>query len=339
MNDLCLRDKSWHNSHLWEIECRSQHQGWVQVTKQTIIDYAVYLVVRIVFAVIQTLSVRRMEPFCNGLAYLLSDVLKLRHRVIDNNLRIASPTATQSQINQTRRQMWAHLVMMACEVAWSRRRLHLSNWRQMLDFSTSRYFLRPFLEGRPMVMVTGHFGNFEIGGYATGLFGIPTITVARPLDNRFLHQYITQFREMHGQVMVDKDGTADIIQGHLESNGTLSLVADQFAGERGCWVNFFGQPTSCHKALALFTLANDAPMAVFYTRRTSKPMHFEIGCNGIADPREDGPHLQGVTELTCWYNERLENAIAGSPEQYWWMHRRWREVPEKIQRRLAKRAA
>ncbi|QDV57151.1 Lipid A biosynthesis lauroyl acyltransferase [Rosistilla oblonga] len=310
-----------------------------RVNKQTAIDFAVYLLVRTLFAVIQTLSVQRMQPVCNGLAYLVSDVLQIRRRIIDTNLRIASPNASDQQINETRRQMWAHLVMMACEIAWSRRRLHLSNWRQMLDFPTSGIFLRPFLEGRPMVLVSGHYGNFEIGGYATGLFGIPTMTVARPLDNRFLHRYITQFRGMHGQMLVDKEGSADIIQQHLESNGTLSLVADQFAGARGCWVNFFGKPTSCHKALALFTLANDAPMAVFYSRRTTGPMQFEIGCNGVADPREAGPELGGVTELTCWYNERLEKAIALSPEQYWWMHRRWRDVPEKIQRRMDRMAA
>ena len=80
-------------------------------------------------------------------------------------------------------------------------------------------------------------------------------------------------------------------------------------------------------------------MIVVYTRRLDQPMHFEVGCAGIADPRAGGDELEGVTELTSWYNDRLERVISMNPEQYWWMHRRWREVPEKVARRLAKLAA
>lgn len=301
------------------------------------IDYAVYVLVRSVFAVIQTMSQERVQPICDGLAVVMSDWLKLRRETIDSNLRIAMPDATPDELALLRRRMWSHLIMMACEIAWSRRRLHLSNWQEVINFPKPGTFLCPYLEGRPMIMVTGHFGNFEIGGYATGLFGIPTMTVARPLDNQYLNRYISEFRGQHGQVMVDKDGSADTIQAHLENAGVLSLVADQYAGTRGCWVDFFNSPTSCHKALALFTLANGAPMTVFYTRRLDRPMRFEIGCNGVADPRQGGPHLAGVTELTTWYNQRLESAIALGREQYWWMHRRWRGVPEKVARRLEKR--
>lgn len=302
-------------------------------------DYCVYLLVRSTFAIVQTLGTDRMLPLAGFLGYLLSDVLKVRRKVIDQNLRIASPEASQDQIDHIRRKLWEHLVIMGCEVAWSRRRLHRYNWQDGFYFPQAGAFLRPYLEGRPLVIVTGHYGNFELGGYATGLFGVPTMTVARPLDNRFLNDYIKVFRVNGRQEIVDKDGSSEIIQKHLESGGTLSLVADQFAGPRGCWVNFFGHPTSCHKALALFTLSYDAPMSVFYSIRTDKPMKFEVGCPGIADPRDGGDHLNGITELTKWFNGHLEQAIAKAPEQYWWMHRRWRDVPPKIMKRLAKQAA
>ncbi len=166
---------------------------------------------------------------------------------------------------------------------------------------------------RPLVMVTGHYGNFEIANYITGLFGLSTTAVARPLDNPFINDYFLRLRESKGQHMVSKDGSATDIDNHLKNNGVLTILADQYAGLKGCWVSFLGQPSSCHKSLALFTLIAGAPLLVVANRRVGRPMQFELDWFGTADPRQPGSHLDGMRELTGWYNERLAQAIARSP--------------------------
>ena len=118
-----------------------------------------------------------------------------------------------------------------------------------------------------------------------------------------------------------------MIQEVMDSGGILTLLGDQHAGTKGCWVNFLGRPASCHKAVALFTLSGNAPMMVSYTKHTEKPLHFEIGCTGVADPLEMPDDLKDVTRLTQWYNDRLGDAIYEDPEQFWWLHRRWKEKP------------
>jgi KDO2-lipid IV(A) lauroyltransferase len=81
-------------------------------------------------------------------------------------------------------------------------------------------------------------------------------------------------------------------------------------------------------------------MVVVSTRRVGgKPMQFEASCIAIADPEIDTEICSGMKSLTHWYNGQLANAVADAPEQYWWMHRRWRKPPEKVARRLAKAAA
>ena len=79
-------------------------------------------------------------------------------------------------------------------------------------------------------------------------------------------------------------------------------------------------------------------MMVGYMRRVAgKPMQFELGTTGIIDPADPQvDDARSVTSLTHWYNQRLAEAIQKGIEQYWWLHRRWRQPPEKIAKRLAK---
>ena len=304
-------------------------------------EFSVYVLVRLIVAVIQTLPLDMGNAVCHAVARLICGPLNVRRKITDANLRSVFPDADERQRKELTFAMWHHLLLMGCEVAWAQRRLHLSNWSHYVRFRNSRTILRGLLSTRPAVTVTGHYGNFEIGGYTMGLMGISSTTIARPLDNRFVHDWVARFRGAKGQHMVDKDGCAPVVQQHLENGGTLSLLADQHAGPKGCWVNFMGVPASCHKALALFSLSSGAPMMAGYTRRIDgQPMRFESACTGVADPQSDGDGIcESVTTLTNWYNDQLAGAVAPAVEQYWWLHRRWRTPPERVAKRFAKKLA
>jgi KDO2-lipid IV(A) lauroyltransferase len=101
----------------------------------------------------------------------------------------------------------------------------------------------------------------------------------------------------------------------------LTFLADQYAGIKGCWVDFFGRPASVHKSIALLALENNARLSVCASRRLGRPMRFELYDYAEIDPRAVGT----VRELTQWYTSRLEELIRQSPEQYWWLHRRWKD--------------
>jgi KDO2-lipid IV(A) lauroyltransferase len=164
----------------------------------------------------------------------------------------------------------------------------------------------------------------------TGVLGVPTFTVARTLDNPYLDHFLNRFREAKGQFIVGKQGSAGQIDDVLKRGGKLVLLGDQHAGPKGCWVDFFGRQASCHKAIAVFPLTAGAPLAVVFGRRVGgKPLQFELGMNGALDPADPGAELGGVKPVTQWYNRRLEELIRETPEQYWWVHRRWRDAPVK----------
>lgn len=291
------------------------------------VDYFVYLIVRLFVCVVQALSLEQCHGVARFLAWFACDCVRLRRRVVDENLQRAFPRLTAEERTDLARQMWEHLFLMICEIAQAPRKIHDTNWRDYIRFHNEAAMMRMLWSERPKVFVAGHFGNFELAGYTMGLFGFDTYSVARPLDNKHLHDFLLRFREAKGQHILPKQGSADEIAELLAKNRTLSALGDQHAGPKGCWVDFFGTPASTHKAIALFSLSNNAPLAVGFARRLGKPLRYEMGVEAIADPAELPPERRGLTELTQWFTALLEDIIRRTPEQYWWVHRRWKGEP------------
>lgn len=295
-----------------------------QIILKMAVDYAIYLLVRVIFCVIQAIPLSWCEKIASGLAFVLNDWVKFRRSLILENLFHAVPGLSEAEYHQISFQMWRHLILMGCEIAHAPRMVHDSNWRQYFSIDDRRTMATVFLDPRPVVLVAGHFGNFELGGYLCGLLGAPTYTVARKLDNPFLHQFITDFRQRSGQFILPKDGSADLIEAALAQGKTMTLLGDQYAGDKGIWIDFMGRAASCHKALALFTLSSGAPMLVVASRRTTGPLQFSVDFGGVADPTQLPDELQSVRGLTQWYNEKIAEQAREYPGQYWWVHRRWK---------------
>jgi len=193
--------------------------------------------------------------------------------------------------------------------------------------------MRLMIGPRPVIMVTAHLGNFELGGYVLGILGFPTYAVARPLDNPYLDRFLARFRGETGQHLIPKNGGYDQILDVLARGGTMAFLADHYAGEKGCWVEFFGRPASAHKAIALLAMEHDAPVVVCFARRLDRPLCIEMVGHAVADPRDATGGVGTVHDLTQWYTVRLEEAIRSAPDQYWWLHRRWKDTRRKRESR------
>jgi len=292
--------------------------------------------IQIVISFIQVLPIETCDRMCRFLAHVVADRIKFREKIIRDNILGVFPDADEQRIKNMSRAMWYHLILMACEIAQAPRKIHDTNWRKHVFIRDKVRMTSYLIDYRPLIAVSGHFGNFEMAGYVTGLLGMPSYTVARKLDNDYLDRFLNAFRERNGQFILPKDGSAPMVQKVLEAGGILTILGDQHAGTKGCWIDFLGRPAACHKAIALFTLSGNAPMMVSYCKHTDKPLHFEIGCTGVADPLELSDELRDTKSLTQWYNDRMGEAIYADPDQFWWVHRRWKEKPvRKTKKRMA----
>lgn len=294
-----------------------------------VVDYLVYVAVRLLICVVQAIPLETGVRMARGLAWLMANVVRLRGEVVDENLRHAFAGLSGEQRRRLTNRMWEHLFLLVMEVSHAPRKIHETNWRRYVRLKNIAPLVAELLSDRPTMIVTAHFGNFEAGGYLLGILGFPSYAVARPLDNPFLNRFVNRFRGATGQYIVPKNGGYDQILAVLGRGGTLSLLADQYAGPKGCWVRFFDRPASAHKAIALLALEHQALVAVTYARRTEQPMRFEMCCAAMADPRDAEFSSAGVPALTQWYTRQLEDFIRCWPEQYWWVHRRWKDTRKK----------
>lgn len=291
---------------------------------QIVKHYGAYICARVALAFVQSLSQESCHYLARRLAVLMHSILRIRRSVVEENLRHAFPGLNRDQRDRIALRMWEHLFLLASEVAHTERKIHYNNWRKHVRLCDADVIMRALYDDRPVILVTGHYGNFEISNFVLGMYGFETYTVARPLDNPFLDRFLGQFRRSRGQHLVNKQGSATLLEEVLRGGGTVAVLADQHAGPKGCHVEFFGRPASTHKAIALFALQHDAPLITAYARRTGGSLQFDIGCTGKLDPR-DVTHADPVRFITQWFTNELEKIIRIGPEQYWWVHRRWKE--------------
>ncbi|WP_428304537.1 lysophospholipid acyltransferase family protein [Lacipirellula sp.] len=292
-----------------------------------IIDYTAYLAVRTFVCIIQAMPLSTCQAWSRRLGWLFWHVLKVRRGTVEDNLKTAFPERSPREHEQIALGMWEHLLLMVCEIAHAPRKINRTNWRTHLAMPQMELMVRRLLAPRPVIIISGHLGNFEMGGYLLGLHGFPSHTIARTLDNPYLDRWINDFRGATGQFILPKHGSSQRIEELLKSGGTLVLLGDQHAGEAACWVDFFGRSASTHKAVALFTLSGNAPTATGCVYRKGAPMHFEMEVAGLVDPAAADFNLGSIPLLSTWYTRGLENLIRVAPDQYWWLHRRWREPP------------
>ncbi len=308
-------------------------------------DYATYLAVRALVAVVQMAPPRAAYAVADFLAWLAYTLAKGRRRVALENVRTAFPelATDPSAADRLVRGMFRHLLRVVIELLLLPRKLHAETWRKYLVLPQGAQTLPPLLDGRAALVVTAHFGNWEMAGFALGLFGFRTYAIARVLDNPHIERFALQLRQRTGQTIIAKNDDFARLTAALKRGGKVATLADQDAGPRGVFVDFFGRPASTHKAIALMAMEFDAVMVVMGVPRVRRadypqradfdpgsalaPLFYAVRCMDVIDPREYASDPNAVKAITARYTSALERLIREYPEQYFWLHRRWKHQP------------
>lgn len=295
-----------------------------------------YLVFQIFVCVIDCLTPRTSAWLARLLATFIHYGLPrkwTRYAVAHENLRRAFGNQyTDAEIELLVYKMWTHLFRTVAEIVQSTRKLHLHSYRQIIDFADFTRTNEAICSGRRVLMLGGHFGNWEVGTALFGMWGFPMGIIAREMDNPFLHTWFQNQRELTGHRMMLKSGDFDEMIALLKKGGNLGLLCDQDAGPRGVFVDFFGVPASTFKSIALLAIEYDALIMVGYSIRQPDSRddqlwsRFEVGCEAVIDPRNIN-NSDPVGEMTRRFTAALEQAIRRAPEQYFWIHRRWKSEP------------
>ncbi len=258
-----------------------------------------------------------------------------RKRALDN-LRASFPEKSEQWIWQTGRRSFEHIAMLAIDVIFTPRLVKKNNWRDYSRYENVERAKWLMQQGSGLLMVTGHYSNFEIMGYLLGLFGFNVYSIARPLDNKYISRYLYDVRQRAGQKIIDKKGASELMEEITSNGATLCFIADQDAGKKGIFVDFFGRKASTYKSIGLIAISCNVPISVAYSRRVDNRFYFEIGINRIIFPEEWQDKDNPLEWITAEYTKAIEQFTRQEPSQYWWLHRRWKHQPREKRQKETK---
>ena len=275
-------------------------------------------------------TVRQIEaPWFGKLVYYL---LPLRRGVVMGNLRrVFGKVLSEDEMRRLAQAYYAHFVRFLVELV----RLPLlpaEKRRNWIRIENKEAVIRAYTKEKGVLIVTGHFGNWEAATVAgikqfpeyRGLFHF----VRRPLKPRLLNDFVTWRFRRAGFGTIAKRGSMDTILNLFSNGGIIVYVFDQHAGAReGIIVDFLGHPAGTFKSVALLAMANGTPVIPASSWRNPDGTHtlrFEeplplIECDDVGE---------AIRRNTRAYNAALERLLLRHPEQWIWMHRRWKVAPQ-----------
>jgi len=257
----------------------------------------------------------------------LMHTLDRRHRAVAaGNLAAAYPEKSTDEIRSLVRQVYRHLGMLVVESLRIRR---------MLTAGLERFVEKPDLTevhranaaGKGMIVATAHIGNWEVAGHAASIMFAPLNSVARPLDNPLLEQYVDSMRRLSGQRILNKDGAVRDMLAVLKSGGAVAILMDQDARRHGIFVDFFGRPASTWPTAAALSLKLGTPIVIGFVRRIGRSFRYRLIVDSIFYPEPTGDRDGDVRALTQRVTARIEARIRECPVQWFWVHRRWKTQP------------
>jgi len=262
-----------------------------------------------------------------------------------SHIEQAFPDWERGRCEQVALASYEHLFRLVVEFGQSPRLLSPTGWLGHVALAEIREAARSLSSSRPVVLISGHCGNWEILGYTMALLGTPLHALYRPLDNRPLDQWLRRTRAQRGLSLVDKFGAAERLPRMVAQGTPVGFVADQNAGDRGLFVPFFGRLASTYKSIGLLAIKERATVICGAGRRVSEGelldqpdvrgidglmpsgLRHRLEVVDVIRPEDWEDREDPLFYLTARYRHAIERMVRRAPEQYLWMHRMWRSRP------------
>lgn len=176
--------------------------------------------------------------------------------------------------------------------------------------------------GKGMITVIGHLGNWELIGLAVCAAGHPLHSLSRPIENPWVDRYLQRFRSQTGQRMISKYRALGEMVRVVKNNEILIVQVDQDARKHGIYVDFFGRPASTHRSPAILSLKYGTPIVVADIFREGGLHHCVLSDPILPESFRNLP--DPVRALTQAYTAKFEECVRSHPDQWFWLHDRWK---------------
>ena len=266
------------------------------------------------------------------LAFLFYLVVPRQRFIALHNLSRAFPEKSPAEIGKIARGVYRHIGILAAEFFESP---HLTREKilQSMTIEGWEHCRRALEKGKGMLLLTGHLGNWELSVTIFALLVKPLTAIYRPLDNPILEAMVRQIRESAGNKTLPKDRAMRPMLRTLKQNGVLGILIDQnVAWYEGVFVPFFGRKACTTDGIALLALHTGAPVLPGFLIRQPDGRYL-IKFLAEVETIRTGDRRQDVLTNTRRYNEILEELIRQYPDQWLWIHHRWKTRPSQVRER------
>ena len=281
-------------------------------------DKITYHFLRVISRVIAKFSLQNQVVISQHIASILYHYIPKRKKVAIKNLKTAFPEYSDKWIQSTLKKCYKFLSY---------------NFIQFLAFpkSTDSIIIQingqaaldnALEKGKGVILISAHFGAWEILGHWLGVNNYPLRGVAQRQKNKGANKFFEEKRQLSGIKHIYRKVGMDVLYNILKENKILGLVSDQDAKNKGIFVNFFNTPASTHKGAAIFHLNTSAPMIFGLCIQTGF-QEYKIELIPII------PVNNTIEDITKQYTLTLEKIIRKYPDQYFWFHNRWKTTQMK----------
>ncbi len=289
------------------------------------LEYApVWLIVKLVGVLPRPLA-RAVGIMLGRIVYWLH--VRLRH-VGMRNLELAFPEKTRRERAKILRGVFTSLGRQLGEFCLLPR-YTLKNINKVVVYDGFENFENAYALKKGVLFLTAHIGGWELSAFTHSLHGHPLHVVMRSLDNQYLDRLTKKYRTMHGNSMVDKDDFVRGLLSAMKAGETVGILMDtNMTPPQGVFVDFFGIPACTASGLARIALRTDAVVLPGFTIWDSVLRKYRLRFDPPVKLIRTGNDEADIVANTAQFTKVIEDYVRRYPDQWLWVHRRWKTRPE-----------
>jgi Kdo2-lipid IVA lauroyltransferase/acyltransferase len=286
-----------------------------------------HLLFTIVATLVQLLPLRTVRMFARVLASFSYSVVRIRRDLTQMQLRRAFPEWSDDEVRRATRASYINLVTVILELMWTPR-LRTAPLGSILRLRNPEVLQHAIARGRGVVLMSGHFGNWEwlsIG--VAHLLDLSFTVIVHPMHNAQVDVLVERWRTMLGNRVVPMGLSIREIVRTLRSRGTVALLADQSGPSNAIYTPFFGRLAATYEGPASFALKTGAPVLMGFAVRADDG-NYDVHIEEISTADLPDASEQSIRRLTLRHVRKLEEVVRAHPDQWLWQHKRWKHAPD-----------
>ena len=287
-----------------------------------------YAAMRGLWAVLRRVPAQRAYDLGAAIGSFWFRLSRRRRRTAIDNLLQTGVAASPQEARRIARGSFRHFTGSLLESIKVPEVITRENWREHVEIEASAESLALLLTpDQPLLLATAHLGCWEIAGVWASFFR-PMYGLARPMNNPYVQRMVQDHFRTDLTIIPKSQGYSPSLLRTLEERkAALAIVMDQHAGRNGFWMNFLGRPASVHSSPARLHLLTGIPLVFGCFVRLGPLRYRMIATPPILRASSTGDREHDARAIVEELTRRLEVLVRRYPEQYLWMHRRWRTPP------------